>query len=64
MPSAILQYAAAHQDALLLAGGFALTAFASTFPEKRPRTLDDLWEWAHSFVTQIGNARRPTIPKP
>jgi hypothetical protein len=59
----IKQYVLSHPAVLIAVIGFAGTAFSSTLPEKRPKTMDDWWQWARDFVHQIANARRPAPPK-
>lgn len=55
---------AAHPTECMLIVGILGTAFASTFPEKRPKNLDDWWSWVRDFVHQLANAKRPTISQP
>lgn len=43
--------------------GAVLTAISSTWPEQRPKTLDDWWNWVRDLVRQIGNSRHPSLPK-
>lgn len=54
----------AHPVGSLALSGLVGTAFASTFPEKRPKTLDDYWTWAKDFIHQLTNAKRPTNQNP
>lgn len=60
----IQQYIVAHPTTCMLIASILGTAFASTLPEKRPKTLDDWWAWFRDLVHQVGNSRRPTIPNP
>jgi hypothetical protein len=60
----LLQYVLAHPATDTIVLGVMGTAFASTFPDQRPKTLDDLWAWIRDFVHQLANAKRPTQPKP
>jgi len=63
MIEAIRHYISNNPAACMLVVGVIGTAFASTFPENRPKTLDDWWNWARDFVHQVGNARHPTQPE-
>jgi len=60
MTEKVWQYVVAHSTAIVVAAGFVGTAFASTVPENRPKTLDDLWNWMRDFVHQLSNAKHPT----
>jgi 3-oxoacyl-ACP reductase-like protein len=60
----LIPFLLAHSTAVTVVTGLVGTAFASTFPEQRPKTLDDYWNWARDFVHQIANAKRPTIATP
>lgn len=64
MARQLVQYAIAHSGSLTFALGFAVTAISSTWPEQRPKTLDDFWAWGRDFIHQVSNQRRPTITKP
>lgn len=50
----------AHSTTIVVIVSIVGTAFASTFPDTRPKTLDDLWNWAGDFIHQLANAKRPT----
>lgn len=56
----IWNYVNAHSTTIVLAASILGTAFASTFPENRPKTLDDVWDWMGNFVHQLASVRRPT----
>lgn len=64
MSHLLLQYVAAHPGTDTLVLAVIGTAFASTVPEQRPKTLDDFWAWFRDFVHQLANAKRPTQVKP
>ncbi len=64
MSELLKQYIIAHPAAIVFAAGFGFTAFASTMPDHRPKTLDDMWTWAREFTRQVSNAKRPTAPNP
>lgn len=64
MTELVKQYVAAHPGTIVFVLGFVATAFASTMPDHRPKTLDDMWSWAREFVRQVSNAKRPTTPNP
>lgn len=65
MIEAIKHYIANDPATCMLILGILGTAFASTFPEKRPKTLDDWWSWIRDFVHQLANAKKnPTISQP
>ena len=57
-----IQFLLAHQTSALFVLGFVGTAIASTWPDQRPKTLDDWWNWLRDLVHQLGNAKRPTKP--
>lgn len=62
----IEKYILEHPAAAVMVLSIVGTAFASTFPENRPKNLDDLWAWISGFVHQIGNARptKAVLPTP
>jgi hypothetical protein len=60
----LVQAVASHKAVATLVAGMLWTAFASAVPEKRPKTFDDWWTFFHDIVTQLGNARRTSLPKP
>jgi hypothetical protein len=53
-----------NKTAIVLGAGWLGSAFVSTLPDQRPKTLDDMWAWGKEFIHQVGNAKRPTQPKP
>jgi len=58
----IEQLILSHKAEDIFAVGFLGTAIASTWPEQRPKTLDEYWAWLRDLVHQLGNAKRPTKP--
>jgi hypothetical protein len=64
MTGLVERFLLSHPASDLFALGFLGTAIASTWPDQRPKSLDDWWIWVRDFVHQLGNAKRPTIQKP
>lgn len=59
----VWKFMADNRATLITIAAFVGTAFASTVPEERPKSLDDFWAWFRDFVHQVGNAKRPTVPQ-
>jgi thioesterase domain-containing protein len=59
----LVQAVTSHPGTATLVAGVLGTAFASTVPEERPKTLDEWWAWFRDIIRQIGNARHPSLPK-
>lgn len=64
MTGLIEHYITAHPAECMLVIGIVGTAFSSTFPERRPKSLDDWWSWVRDFVHQLSSTKRPTISQP
>jgi hypothetical protein len=57
-----IQFLLSHQTGALVVLGYLGSGVASVWPEQRPKTLDDWWNWLRDLVHVLGNAKRPTKP--